>query len=211
MKKAVFALVAFVLSAAVFSICVFSSEIGTSTKLFSQSTEKNDVLTLADKDNDQPDASKVLETRFLNMLNHNFVYNESFHSVETIVNDSMPALLSFKESEDSEYIKECYVADYIYNMYGIEISDFSEINTEFEQKEGYVFILPKGYEVLTHRILGITENEDGTFKVKTEATINTHDGVELVEICESLLVRNPQSQFGFNIVYSDILSTSKTI
>ena len=32
--------------------------------------------------------TEVLKARFLNMLNHNFVYDEDFHSVEDVVNNS---------------------------------------------------------------------------------------------------------------------------
>ena len=39
-----------------------------------------------------PDASKIIEARFLNMLNHSYVYNDAFDSVEEIVNSSVIAL-----------------------------------------------------------------------------------------------------------------------
>lgn len=210
MKKMVLAAVSICLVATAVLLCVFSSEKNVSV-VPSEISKENNVITVADKEKNAPDAAKVLETRFLNMLNHNFVYDDAFHSVEDVVNSSMPALLDLRESEDSFFIEESYVADYVYNMYGIEITDFSDINSEFERKEGYVYILPRGYEVYKHSIISVTENEDGTYAVKTKISVASHDGVDYIYTCESLFVRNPASQFGFNIVYSNILSDSMAI
>ena len=38
-------------------------------------------------------ADGVLEARFLNMLNHNFVYNDAFYNDSALVNESMLALI----------------------------------------------------------------------------------------------------------------------
>lgn len=177
----------------------------------SKTPQKNSVLTLADNDNNAPNAEKILETRFLNMLNHNFVYGDAFYSIEDIVNSSMPALLSLKDGEDSSYIKAEYVVDYIYNMYGVEITDFSSINSDFEQQEGYVYILPVGYEIYKHKIVDVSQNEDGTYSVKTQAGISTHDGQTETELCETLFVRNTNSQFGFNIVRSQFVKPCEAL
>lgn len=174
-------------------------------------SEKNDVITVADKEDNNPDKTKILESRFLNMLNHSFVYNESFYSLDKLVNSSMPALLDLMDSEDDSYINEIHIADYIYNMYGIEIKDFSNINSEFGIKEGYVFILPMGYEIYNHSILNITENDDGSYTVKTQVKISSHDGIVSVETCESLFIENPDSQFGYNILYSEFTTENKII
>ena len=210
MKKMVLAAVSICLVATAVLLCVFSSEKNVSV-VPSEISKENNVITVADKEKNAPDAAKVLETRFINMLNHNFVYDDAFHSVEEVVNSSMPALLDLRESEDSSFIEESYVSDYVYNMYGIEITNFLDINSEFEKKEGYVYILPRGYEVYKHNIINVTENEDETYKVKTKISVASHDGVDSAYTCESLFVRNTASQFGFNIVYSNILSDSMAI
>ena len=172
-------------------------------------SEKTDVITVADNGANTPDEAKVLESRFLNMLNHSFVYNDDFYSVDALVNSSMPALLDLRDSEDDSYIKEIYVADYLYNMYGIEIADLSEVNSEYGKKDGYIYIVPMGFEVYNHSIVNITENEDGSFTVKTKVEISSHDGIVSTETCESLFIQNEDSLFGYNILYSEFITENK--
>lgn len=150
------------------------------------------------------DEAKVLEARFLNMLNHNFVYNDAFYSVEDIVNCSMPAVLELRDTEDDSFIAQNYVSDYVYDMFGIEDIDYSAINTQFEQKADYVYIIPRGFTVFKHTSLSVTENEDGSYTVKTKITADAHDSEEITDICTSLIVPNKNSKFGFNIISSVI-------
>ncbi len=168
------------------------------------------VITVAEDKENTPDTLKVLETRFLNMLNHNFVYDSDFRSIEDMVNASMPALLEFRE-EESSFIKEEYVSDYIYNMYGIEIEDYSSLNEDFPKREGYVYILPRGYEKYNHKAVLLSRNEDGSYTMKTRVTADTHDGQEIIGICETLFVENSQSQFGFSIIYSNFISNGNSL
>ncbi len=171
----------------------------------------NGVITVANSTSASPDYREVYEARFLNMLNHNYVYNEAFNSVEAIVNDSMPALINLRESEDSSFIAERYVSDYIFNMYGITVDDYSKINSDFDREDGFVYIIPRGYSTYVHKIASVTENEDGSFTVKTNVTISSHDSGEYTEECETLFVRNEKSQFGFVIIYSFIESSQNTL
>ena len=151
------------------------------------------------------DVSKgVLKARFLNMLNHNFVYGESFYDMEAMVNDSMPALLHLRDAEDEDFIKEDYVKEYILNMFGTELGEIDGLNSDFPQKEGYVFILPRGFTVYNHQILQMTENEDNSFSVISSVKVNPHDNSEENLICETLFVKNYKSSFGYTIMYSKI-------
>lgn len=150
------------------------------------------------------DSRKVLETRFLNMLNHNFVYNEAFDYTEDIVNDSVIALLDLRDAEDDAYVSETYVRDFVFNMYGLLIDDFSEINAEFPSREGFVYIIPRGFSLFNHEILSVSPNEDGSYTVVTSVTIDPHDGEAVKCKAVSLFVKNEKSQFGWNIIYSDI-------
>lgn len=168
------------------------------------------VINVSDNAQNTPDAFKILQTRFLNMLNHNFVYDSDFRSIEDMVNASMPALLEFRE-EDSSFIKQEYVGDYIYNMYGIEIEDYSSLNADFPKREGYVYIFSKGYEKYNHSAVSLSKNEDGSYTLKTMMTADTHDGQEIIGIYETLFVKNNQSVFGFNIIYSRFLSNENSL
>lgn len=165
---------------------------------------KNEQNVITISNGDEFDSSKALESRFLNMLNHNFVYNESFYTEEAIVNESVKALLDMKEDENSSFIAEGIVADYVSNMYGIKITDFGSMNSDFPQKEGFVYIIPRGYSEFKHEIISVKENEDGSYTVKTNVSVATHDDGEKSEVCETLFVKNEASQFGFCIIRSDI-------
>ena len=148
------------------------------------------------------DYSKVQETRFLNMLNHNFVYSEDYENINDIVNNSAIALL---DKKDGDYIDAAVLNTYLYNMYGFEIDDFSKINDGFNFKEGFAYILPRGYAIYNHTAESLIENPDGTFTFLTNVEIKTHDAQIYNSICETVFVKNEKSIFGYNIVESNII------
>lgn len=169
-------------------------------------------LNAAEVENPQSiDKNKVLETRFLNMLNHNFVYGEDFNDLEMIVNNSIIALLEQRDSENEEYISESIVNSYLFDMYGFKIDDFSQVNKDFGYKEGFVYIIPRGFAKYEHKPLSLSENEDGTFTFTTLVTIMTHDGSSETLTAKTIFAKNPSSLFGFNIVSSYFLENSSDI
>ncbi len=145
---------------------------------------------------------KALETRFLNMLNHNFVYNEDFYDDSVLVNNSVLAVLDL--AEDS-YIAEDYLKDYVFNMYGKIYKDFSFLGEDFTEKEGYVYILPRGYNEYSHKIVSVTDNNDGSYTVISDVEISYEDGSVETLVCETVFLENTESAFGYNIMYSDII------
>ncbi|MBQ8203930.1 MAG: hypothetical protein IJZ75_06595 [Clostridia bacterium] len=153
----------------------------------------------------EEESLQVLKARFLNMLNHNFVYGSSFYDTEALVNDSMPALLELRDTVDEDYIDEAYVKDYVFNMYGIELGNLQNINTDFPQKDGFVFIVPRGFSVYSHQILKIVENEDNSFSVTTQVYVDDHDKKQEPFLCETLFAENKESSFGYSIVYSKLI------
>lgn len=167
-------------------------------KLATQNT-KTDVLTVSQSDAVE---DKVLEARFLNMLNHNFVYNQDFYSDAALVNNSMLALLDV--AQDS-FVEEAVLSDYIYNMYGKVYNSFDFLGENLPQKEGYVYILPRGYEEYTHTAASITANEDGSYTVITNVAISALDGSVQNVKCETLFLPAEDSAFGYNMLYSDII------
>jgi len=98
----------------------------------------------------------------------------------------MVALLDMRDSEDDSYISQDIVSDFVYDMYGVEV-DYSEINTQFPQKDDYVFILPRGYELYEHTILSVVANEDGTYTVKTNIKISSHDSTVYNDVVKPCL------------------------
>lgn len=147
---------------------------------------------------------KVMSARFLNMLNHNYVYNTDFDSTDDIVNLSVTALLDMRDKNDPDFIAEKYVNDYIFNMYGINEPDITQISGDFPKKDGFVYIIPRGYNEYHHQAAQIYANEDGTYTVVTDVTIATHENDTLHSTATTLFVPNAKSCFGFNIVYSNI-------
>ena len=152
----------------------------------------------------KPQPDLVQKARFENMLNHNFVYGEDFKDVKAIVNNSVVALLDFRDAEDDSYIAQEVVNSYLFDMYGFTVDNLSEINSEFGQKEGYLYILPRGYSLYEHKVTSVAENEDGTFKCISTVAVKTHDATSEVLTAETLFVKNSESAFGYNIVYSNI-------
>lgn len=167
--------------------------------VFVSSPVKTPVAAAAEGENSE---TEVLKSRFLNMLNHNFVYGEAFYSTESLINSSMPALLDLRDSENEDFIAEKYVRDYVFNMYGLELGNIENINADFPTKKGFVFIIPRGFSVYSHELLKIKKNEDGSFTATTQVYIDDHDAPESALLCETLFAKNDASSFGFTIEYS---------
>lgn len=156
-------------------------------------TEKKPAVTVSEE--------KALGARFLNMLNHNFVYNDAFESVYEMTTCSEVALLD--KAEDG-YIKQSLIVGYLYNMYGVENADFAAVTKDFPQRENYVYVIPRGFSVYKHSAPVITENEDGSYTVVTDVEISSHDSDAETAKATTLFVKNENSAFGFNIISSDI-------
>jgi len=205
-KKYIMNIVA-VFAVAVLSLVSISSNT-TAIKEAPVDREEKSVITVANSSSSDINYEKVLESRFLNMLNHNFVYGDDFKTIEAIVNNSVFALLDLRNAEDNQYIAETYVKDYVFNMYGIEIESFKEINSDFPLKDGFVYIIPTGYSSFEHKIKSVNKNEDGSYTVKTVMSEATHDSGTYIDECETLFVPNENSTFGFSIIRSVIGTTS---
>lgn len=147
------------------------------------------------------DHNKVLEARFLNMLNHNFVYNQDFYDDEALLNNSALALLDLA---NGGFVEESYLKDYVFNMYGRIYDDFSDINADMPKEDGNFYIIPRGYDLYEHNIVSVTENEDGSYTVVTSVIIDYHFGEKVEAVGTTLFLPNEESQFGYNILYSDL-------
>ena len=150
----------------------------------------------------------ALDARFLNMLNHNFVYNEDFDDIDTLVNNSALALLDLREED---YIKDDYVVGFVKDMYGIEIADMSSLNAEYPQLDGYLYIIPRGYTSYSHTIVSVEQNEDGSYTVVSDVSVSDHDAASKTQKAVSLFVENDESAFGYNMIYCNIVANSTDI
>ncbi len=149
----------------------------------------------------QPLCDEALAARFLNMLNRNYAYDDDFLYYDTMIGNAVLALLDLREGD---YISASYVSDYLFSMYGIELTDFSDYGAGFPQKEGYIYIIPRGFATFAHRILSVTENEDGSFTVETAVTVDPHDGESFERMATALFVPNDESAFGFMLHRCDL-------
>lgn len=153
----------------------------------------------------------ALDARFLNMLNHNYVYNSDFDCADDMVNNSLLALIDLRDKENEDFIAEKYVKGFVYDMYGLEIADMSALNEGFPSLEGYVYVIPRGMVSYEHSIISAQENEDGSYTVVTEVTVDSHDGEPETFKAVSLFVKNAASAFGYNIVYCNIAENASDI
>ncbi len=154
------------------------------------------------------DSEKVLEARFLNMLNHSFVYDDAMYDDEALLNASALAFLSFAENG---FIDEADLKDYVFNMYGQIYNDLSGYNKECPKLDGKFYIIPRGYDLYSHTVLDVVNNNDGSYTVKTEVLIDYHFGETETAVCETLFIENVESQFGYNILYSEIEAASADV
>ena len=149
------------------------------------------------------------KARFLNMLNHNFVYNSDFKNADVVTENSVLALLDRRDSQDTDYISETVVKGFVSDMYGIDIVDISE--DELVHKDGYVYIVPRGFTSYKHVITKIVRNEDGSVTVISNVIMSPHDDDSFVTEAETLFVENEKSAFGYNIVYSTLKGVASGI
>ena len=147
------------------------------------------------------DMTKVLEKRFLNMLNHSFVYGEDFYDDEALLNASALALLDLA---NDGFIEEAYLKDYVFNMYGKIYDNFDGINEDMPEKDGGFYVIPRGYDLYEHSIVSVTANEGGSYTVVTNVIIDYHFGDKVQAVGTTFFLPNEESQFGFNILYSDL-------
>ena len=148
------------------------------------------------------------EAAFLNILNDNYVYGSDFDDIDDIVNCSVN---KFKASvSDEGYISAKLLCDYVYDMYGIEIVDLSKLNPEYEYRPGFVYALP-AFTEYKHENVELSENEDRTVTAISDITVYSLDGNGEKLKAKSLLVKNENSKYGYNLVYSEIYSENASM
>ncbi len=149
-------------------------------------------------------ADEVLKSRFLNMLNHNLAYGDDLESAEKLANRAADSIVSAQGGSDSSFVKEAAVAGFVYDMYGVKIEDFSDINRGYPKSDGLFYVIPHGITKYTHRVISLTKNEDGSYTAVTQAAVTSHDSDDETVEVTTLFVRNMSSAFGFNIISSEI-------
>ncbi|HCH28684.1 MAG TPA: hypothetical protein DEW35_04170 [Ruminococcaceae bacterium] len=141
---------------------------------------------------------------FLDILNNNYVYGADFDDVDDIVNCSVNRFKS--RVSDEGYVSETKLCSFVYDMYGIEIVDLSALNPQYAYKPGFVYAIPSFTEYRHTDIIRLSVNEDGTVSAVTDIEVKSLDGDTENLKAKTLFVKNENSKFGYNIVYSEIFS-----
>ncbi len=147
------------------------------------------------------DPQKVLAARIENMLNNSNVFGEEFVSNEALVNKSAVMLREY--ADEDGFIPEDIVIAYVKDMYGISLVITPDINAGMPQKEGCVYLIPKGYSVYTHRVISVEETTD-CITVISEVSADYHDASGDTATAKTILVRNASAGYGFNILNSEL-------
>lgn len=145
-------------------------------------------------------AYNVMKARFENMLNRNYLYDDDFSSDQTIIENSILALLD--KSVDGE-IDKSLVLGFIAGMYGLQVDPAAAEYDFAPASEGKFLILPRGYSEYSHTITSITE-EVGGYTVSSDMLVMAHDGEEYTVKVTTVFVPNEGSSFGYNIISSNI-------
>ncbi|MBO4693019.1 MAG: hypothetical protein J5659_01315 [Clostridia bacterium] len=151
---------------------------------------------------EQAVGNKALIARFTNMLNRNYSYNDNFEDAEILTDNAIIALLDKRDGTDPDYISEEIVKNFVNDMYDIGVLEINDNSTM--HKDGFVYIDPIGFTTYHHTVTNINENEDGSFTVLSDVTVNPHDSDEYKTTAKTLFVQNSDSSFGYNIIYSDL-------
>ncbi len=144
-----------------------------------------------------PDMQEVEKAHLEHILSINNIYGDGFTDNETLVNSAALTLRSYADSDG--FIPEEIVTAHIKALYDIDLVITDNINSEMPKKEGYVYLIPRGYTSYTHDIISATWDGD-TMVVYSAITANYHDSGTILGTATSILQKNENSEFGYNIL-----------
>ncbi len=147
------------------------------------------------------DAGKVKEAKILNLLNLNNIYGEDFTNNEALVNAAAINLRSY--ATEQGFIESSIVTAYIKDIYDIDIEINDMINVNMPKKQGYVYLIPRGYSAYSHEIVSVADNGDYV-TVISFVSVDSHDNQTIIGIATTNLAKNSNASFGYNIISSDI-------
>lgn len=143
----------------------------------------------------------VFEAKIENLINLNNVYGEDFTNNEKLTNRAAAALSSY--ADENGFIPESTVTTYVKDLYDIDLVITEDINADMPKKEGYVYLIPRGFTAFSHSIREI-EDMGSYFRVTSDITLSYHDGESVTATAVTLIVQNNESSFGYNIINADI-------
>lgn len=154
------------------------------------------------------DVNAVKAARFQNMLNINTVYGDDFLDNQKLVNAAMIVLKDY--ADDAGFIETSVVSSYIKDMYDINIDINEKINEGLPQKDGYVYLIPRGYSVYEHNVTGVKTTDDYIL-VTSNVLVHTHEGDTLKFTAQTKFIENTNSIFGYSILDSILIENSNNL
>ena len=149
----------------------------------------------------QPDEALMFSARVENLLNRNNVYGDDFVSNEKLTNLAATALRSY--ADEHGFIEEGIVTQYVKDLYDIDLVITEDINRDMPKKDGYIYLIPRGFTGYKHDVILITDMGD-YIEVISEVTITYHDLGADKGIATTYIVKNENSPYEFNILNSVI-------
>lgn len=142
------------------------------------------------------DAVDPLSARLTHMLALNYNFDKDFKDDALIVEH---ALISLRDKADDDgFVKTDLVSKFISHMYGYEV-DLTSANTDgMPKKDGYIWIVPKGFTSYSYTITGIEEYEGGLTATARVLSL-AHDGEKEIFYITVDFIENNESCFGYNI------------
>lgn len=149
-------------------------------------------------------SAEQLEARFLGMLNLNHCFNSALSDEQKLAKCAAVSLMDYAQDKIgyglcvSTYLIEGFVESF----YGVKIP--AEQMLDEAAPKGYISLMGTEAETLCHKTVTLTETEDG-YEMLT--CLYSYSGGEEYETClvKSKFVKNPKSEFGFNLVYCETL------
>lgn len=151
----------------------------------------------------EPD-EEWLKARFIGMLNLNYCYNSALENEDSLVKCAAWSLADYSQDKIgyglcvSAYLIEGFVESF----YGVYV-DAEKLFDE-DAPEGYISLPRMEMETGFHSIVSIDKVSDG-YEVLT--CLCSYAGGEEYETClvKSKFTENPDSQFGYNLVFCEVL------
>ncbi len=149
----------------------------------------------------------IQRSRLENLLNLNNIYGSEFDSNANIID---AATINLRNHADNDgFISNAVVAAFVKDLYGIDVVFTADADSTLPQRDGYVFLVPKGFTSYNHKINSVYE--DGEFiKVISTVKISSHDGDISYATAETIFKRS-DSRFGYIIINAEILADNNIV
>lgn len=144
----------------------------------------------------------VFEAKIENLINLNNIYGSDFLDNEILTNSAAHAMSSY--ANEFGFIPETIVTDYVKDLYDIDLVITDDINSDMPRRDGFVYLIPRGYTLYRQTVTDIVDM--GTYlRVTSDVEVCYHDGSSISATGITMIVENPESSFGYNILNAELL------